>query len=176
MNKREIDDALKKISQGDNNAFERLYKETARGVYAFLFAYLCNEQDCEDAVQTTFLKIKQNINAYKAGSNGLAWILQIAKNVALNEIRSKNNYEKQKRANISEERTERIDTETKNVLMSVMKRTLDEQERQIVVLHVVWGYKHKEIAEMTGCPVGTVTSKYKRATDKLKKACKEERL
>ena len=61
-------------------------------------------------------------------------------------------------------------------LMDIMKKVLDEDEQRIVVLHAVAGYKHKEIAKFLNCPVGTVTSKYKRAADKLKSAYKEERL
>ena len=87
MNKREIDMALNKIAQGDNQAFERLYIETKRGIYAFILPYFNNSADCEDAMQSTYLKIKQNIGQYKKGNNGLAWILQIAKNTALNELK-----------------------------------------------------------------------------------------
>ena len=62
MNKREIDMALNKIAQGDNQAFERLYIETKRGIYAFILPYFNNSADCEDAMQSTYLKIKQNIH------------------------------------------------------------------------------------------------------------------
>lgn len=176
MKKREIDETLKKISQGDNSAFERLYIETRRGVYAFLFSYFNDKSDCEDAMQTTYLKIKQNIGSYSWGSNGMAWILQIAKNTALNEIRRKSKYENFKSETIKDETTCPTDYETKNALMTAMKKTLTSDEQQIVVLHVVWGYKHKEIAQITGAPVGTITSKYKRAVEKLKVTLKEESL
>lgn len=176
MKKKEIDETLKKISQGDNSAFERLYIETRRGVYAFLFSYFNDKSDCEDAMQTTYLKIKQNIGSYSWGSNGMAWILQIAKNTALNEIRRKSKYENFKSEAIKDEATCSTDYETKNALMTAMKKTLTSDEQQIVVLHVVWGYKHKEIAQITGAPVGTITSKYKRAVEKLKATLKEESL
>lgn len=176
MNKREIDTALQKTAQGDEAAFERLYAETKRGVYAFLFSYFCNRDDCEDAMQSTYLKIKQNVGQYEVGTNGLAWILQIAKNTALNELRARSNYERLRERAASEANDAFDSFETKDALLSVMKRVLDEEEQRIVILHVVWGYKHKEIASMTDCPIGTVTSKYKRAVDKLKAAWKEERV
>jgi len=174
MNKREIDIALKKIAKGDNFAFEQLYTETKRGIYSFLFSYFDNVADCEDAMQTTYLKIKQNIGRYQNGSNGLAWILQIAKNTALNELRAKANYEKRQSGSLINEAICYDSFETKDAVMSIMKRVLDEEEQRIIILHVIWGYKHKEIAEIINCPVGTVTSRYKRATDKLKAAWKEE--
>ena len=83
MNGIETDRLLRKIAKGDNLAFESLYLKTRRGVYAFLYSYLKNSHDTEDAMQTVYLKIKLNISSYKIGTNGRAWILQIAKNHAL---------------------------------------------------------------------------------------------
>ncbi len=173
MNKREIDVALCNVAKGDNVAFEQLYKETKRGVFAFLYSYCNNVADCEDAMQTVYLKVKQNISQYKPGSNGLAWMLQIAKNTALNQLRSKANAEK-----ISSESTQEPftydDLELRSALFVIMRRVLDEDENRIVILHVVWQYKHREIAQLLNCPLGTVTSKYKRAVQKIKLALKEE--
>lgn len=175
MNKREIDDALNKIARGDNDALGRLYTETRRGVYAFLFSYFNNKEDCEDAMQTTFLKVKQNAAQYSSG-NGLAWILQIAKNVALNELRAKTNREKLQAEAAKNRSAVVAEPHVGGTLMDIMKKVLDEDEQRIVVLHAVAGYKHKEIAKFLNCPVGTVTSKYKRAADRLKSAYEEERL
>ena len=159
MRKHTIDAMLTRIAAGNNEAFERLYIETKRGVYAFVYTYLGNRFDSEDAVQTVYLKIKSNISAYKPGTNGLAWILEIAKNTALNELRAQANRRK---------------SEYAPNLVADEREVLDEEEQRIVILHVVWGYRHREIAAMIGCPTGTVTSKYKRAVDKLKEALKEE--
>ncbi len=168
MNKREIDIALKKIAHGDNQAFERLYLETKRGIYAFLLPYFNNSADCEDAMQTTYLKIKQNIGQYNKGNNGLAWILQIAKNTALNELK------KQKRTQgLSVCEPVSVD-EQDNSAIDVLRRILSDDEYEIVVLHVIWGYKHKEIARRLNCPIGTITSKYNRSVKKFKQALKEE--
>lgn len=176
MKRREIDAVLKRIANGDNDAFEKLYIETKRGVYAFLYSYFNNRADCEDAVQTTYLKIKTNISQYQTGTNGLAWILQIAKNTALNEIRAKTGYQKLKSTDVGAQTDSFDSVALKDTVMSAMKRSLDEEEQRIIIMHVIWSYKHKEIAEILGRPIGTVTSKYKRAVDKLKRALKEEQL
>ncbi len=173
MKKREIDAMLTRIAKGDNNAFERLYIETKRGVYAFLYSYLNNQTDCEDAMQTVYLKIKTSISQYRLGTNGLAWILQIAKNTALNEIRANSNYQKLKSTESPVKADSFENVILKDSLMSAMKRVLDEDEQRIIILHVICSYKHKEIAELLNCPIGTVTSKYKRAIDKMQTALKE---
>ena len=59
-------------------------------------------------------------------------------------------------------------------IIGIMKRCLTNEEEKIVILHVLWGYKHREIAEILNCPTGTITSKYKRAVQKVKDKLKEE--
>ena len=61
-----------------------------------------------------------------------------------------------------------------NDVLAAMKRSLTEEEQRIISLYAVFGYKHREIAKMLGVPTGTVTSKYKRAIDKLKNELKED--
>ncbi len=172
MSFRELDKLLIAIRGGDNAAFEELYACTKRGVYAFLRTYLRNPADVEDVMQTTYLRIKVGIGGYKKGTNARAWILQIAKNCALSELR------KSTREAPLEEADAVADPAgfTGSGVNDVMERVLTEEERRIVTLHIVWKYKHREIAEMLGCPTGTVTSKYKRAVEKLQKSLKEERV
>lgn len=167
MQERRLDQLLLKISQGDNDAFNELYNQTSKGVFAFIYSYLKNYRDSEDVLQTVYLKIKLNVNQYKQGTNARAWIFQIAKNLSLNEI---------KKRKPTAELTEDVSSASSSYNMGVsdvMNRVLDEEERQIIILHVLWGYKHREIADILNCPTGTVTSKYKRGVEKLKQALKE---
>ncbi len=168
MSAKEIDRLLVKIRGGDNAAFEQLYLRTKRGVYAFLYTYYNNPANTEDAMQSVYLRIKTNIGGYAPGTNGRAWILQLAKNYALTELR------RAKRELISDEIDAPAPPFEKHGVMDIMERVLSDEERRIVTLHVLWKYKHREIAQMLDLPTGTVTSKYKRAIEKVKNAWKEE--
>lgn len=168
MNKAEIDRLLRKIALGDNDAFEKLYEETKRGVFAFLHTYLQNYEDAEDGMQTVYLKIKTGISSYRWGTNGSAWILQIAKNFALNELKKK-----KQTLPLEETLTAAEHTAEEYGVTAIMEKVLNEEERRIITLHVLWGYKHREIGKILDCPTGTVTSKYKRAIEKLRNALKE---
>ena len=169
MNKAEIDRLLRKTSLGDNAAFEMLYLKTRRGVFSFIHTYLGSYADTEDVMQTVYLKIKTGIASYRWGTNGSAWILQIAKNCALNEL-------KKRKQTLSIDDVEIVDNKNafeSSSVMEVMEEVLSEEERRVVTLHVLWGYKHREIARILECPTGTITSKYKRAIEKLKQSLKE---
>lgn len=61
-----------------------------------------------------------------------------------------------------------LNTEDKLVLEAAFA-ILNDEERQIVMLHVVAGLKHREIGELIESPVGSVLAKYHRALKKLKK-------
>lgn len=171
MNKAKIDKLLREVATGDEQSFEQLYQGTKNGVYAFLHTYLHNRADTEDALQTVFLKVKLYISSYKAGTNGNAWLLQIAKNTALNIIAKR-----KQELPLEEAVIVHNDKYNDGSITGVMQRVLDEEEQRVVTLHVLWSYKHREIAQMMGCPTSTITSKYKRAIAKLQKSLKETTL
>ena len=168
MRHAQTDKLLRRIAMGDNQAFEQLYERSKRGVFAFLHTYLHNYADTEDAMQTVYLKIKLNISSYRVGTNGDAWILQIAKNHALDVLRMRKHTECIDDIEIATQSFEQP-----LGITEIMQKVLTEEEYRIVTLHVVNKYKHREIAEFLDCPTGTITSKYKRAIEKLKIALKE---
>ncbi len=170
MDERQIDRLLVRISSGDNRAFEEFYEKTKRGVFSFVYSYLKNYESTEDVMQTVYLKVKLNIDKYRRGSNGRAWLLEIAKNLSLNELKRRKSTE-YKDGLITASKT----PEPSGEVTEIMKRVLSEEEQRIVVLHVLWGYKHKEIAKELGVPTGTVTSKYKRSINKMQQTLKEEK-
>ena len=67
----------------------------------------------------------------------------------------------------------KIDEVDSGEVMTAIEKHLSEEEQRIVILHVLWGYKHREIGQILSLPTGTVTSKYKRSIEKLQKVLKE---
>ncbi len=169
MKKAEVDKLLCRVADGDNNAFEQLYVSTGRGVYAFVLSYLHSRQDAEDVVQNVYLKIKTSVCGYRRGTNASAWILQIAKNTALDFLRKR----KQEIYLDEIEHIGKSDEVDSGEVITAIEKHLSEEEQRIVILHALWGYKHREIGHILSLPTGTVTSKYKRSIEKLQKVLKE---
>jgi RNA polymerase sigma-70 factor (ECF subfamily) len=65
-----------------------------------------------------------------------------------------------------------LSTEERYVIRECMQ-VLSDEERQIVLLHALSGFKHREIASMMSLPLATVLSKYSRAVKKLQKRLSE---
>lgn len=172
MDKKELDLCLQEVTKGDNSAFEKLYKDTVKGIFAFVYGFCENYHTAEDLTQTVYLKVKANISKYNAGTDARAWLFQIAKYTALNEIK------KIKREVVaSEEQTGRFEAKSYEMqdspVFDAINSVLDAKERQIVIMHVIWGFKHREIADMLSLALGTVLWKYNTAIKKLQNKLRE---
>lgn len=173
MDKRELDLCLCEVAKGDNEAFARLYEETKKGIFAFLYGFCNDYHRAEDLTQTVYLKVKANITKYNKGTDARAWLFQIAKYTALNDLK------KNKRETVaSEEQTEKFEEsgyELKDTpVFEAIQKVLSQQEKQIVIMHVLWGFKHREIAEQLELSLGTVLWKYNAAIKKLQKSLKAD--
>ena len=171
MNKRELNKLMILVQNGDENAFAILFENLKKGVFSFLYTYVQNYHTAEDLVQDTFIKVKLKANLYQKGTNVSAWILQIAKNTALDYLKKEN---KNKTVEIDEKIIgQDIGIDNKLDLHNILNSSLKEEERQIVLLHLVYGYKNKEIAKILDVPIGTILWKYNTAIKKLKEKLKE---
>lgn len=175
MTKQELDKKMLELQKGSEQAFEEIYSETSKGLFAFLLSYCKDYQLAEDMMQNSYIKLRTTIAQYKAGSNAFAWLYTIAKNTTINELNRRN-------------REMPIDMETGSdvfgsytfeyedtPVMKLMAKILTDSERQIVTLHVVSGFKHREIADMLDKPLGTVLWTYNNALAKLKKTIEKDR-
>ncbi len=173
MDKKKMDACLRLIADGDNDALASLYCNTKNGIYAFLYSYYRNKWDTENATQSVYLKIKQYAHTYKNGTDARAWMFQVARNFALNDLK-RINRERSMEDSVLEHLGGKTEIPTLEVF-DALNNALDSVEREIVILHVLWGYKHREIANLLSMPLGTVTSKYKTSLKKMKEYLKEDR-
>jgi RNA polymerase sigma factor (sigma-70 family) len=171
-----IDELIfRKIADNDMVAFEELYHLTERSVYAFALSILKNHEDAMDVLQETYMRIRGAAHLYKPMGKPLAWVFTITRNLAMSKLRTYN-----KTITIPTEDLEDnlsysyvTDSEDKFILKTALK-ILDLEEREIILLHAISGFKHREISEYLGISLGTVLSKYQRGLSKLRKHLKEQ--
>lgn len=173
-NTKEIDESLfERIGDEDSKALEELYIKTERTMYAYVLSLVKNHEQALDIVQETYLKIRTSAHLYKSMGKPLAWMFTIAKNLYFSRLRVEKRYSNYEYEEIENSLdfsyvTNKVD---KIVLESAMK-ILSTEEREIVMLYVVSGMKHREIAKNLDLPLPTSLSKYYRAIKKLKKYLK----
>ena len=144
-------------------------------VYTKIFAINKHTYDAEDVLQDTFLTIYRKAGDYQLHEKPMAWIFTIARNSALMKLRTP-----KKEIGLEESQVEnsiafsKIEEAEAKIMLQAFLDMLNDEERQIVMLHTVSGLKNREIAALMGIPLNTVLSKYHRAIKKLKNSMKEE--
>jgi RNA polymerase sigma-70 factor (ECF subfamily) len=174
--KLKIDETLfARIAEDDMAAFEELYRETERSVYAFVLSILKNHDDALDVAQDTYLRIRAAAHLYKPMGKPMAWVFTIARNLSISKIRSRKLSDSVQVDDLENDLSFSYVTDSgdKLVLQAAFK-ILGDQEREIILLHTVSGFAHREIAESLNMPLSTVLSKYHRGLKKLKKYLKEQ--
>ena len=169
-----IENCIVQIAAGDREALTPLYRQTSATVYGFALSILKNRQDAEDVLQDTYIRIWNAAGSYTPGGKPLAWILTITRNLALMRMR-----ERSRTVEMSPDvwqsflAEEAAGNQEDRLMLASLLEMLSDQERQIVMLHAMTGWKHREIAELLHLPLPTVLSKYNRALKKIRNVWKE---
>ncbi len=169
-----INALLLQIKKGKKQAMQDLYEQTRRGVFAFILPYLHDTQLTEDVMQDTYIKVMDNIHQYQLTTNGMNWILTIARNTALNLIKVRDRETQVERDTLEATLPSSQDIyELGSPVITLAKKILDQDEQKILFLYAISEYKHREIALMMNMPIGTITWKYNQAIKKMKGALKK---
>ncbi len=158
----------------DKDSLVNLYEFTKDSIYGFVLSIIKNKHDAEDIFQEVYIKIYENADKYKSEGKPLAWMMTIAKNLCYEKIRkNKDTSDIDEMHHIGESDKHSKNVEDKMILEIAFQKITDE-ERQIIILHVVSGMKHREIAKLLNLPLSTVLSKYSRAIKRMKDLLKED--
>lgn len=163
-----LDRLLISIAHGEQEALGELYSRTRGAVYGMSLSILKNAHDAQDVTQDTFVRIWESAEQYKSSGSPMAWILTVARNLALMRLRQSSRI-----GELTEEEWDAIPAnapavtaEDRDILQTALA-ALKDTERQVVLLHAASGLKFREIAALLEMPVSTVLSKYHRAIQKM---------
>ena len=165
LQEQRLHEALLRLAAGEIDAMSVLYENSKTAVFALALSILKNRQDAEDILHDT--------DRYDRGGRPLSWILTMTRNLCLMQLRRKS------RTEVSAEDLEFPETENPfataedRMILQTAIRCLEDDERQIVMLHAVAGLKHREIAEQMHISLPAAVSRYHRALQKLQKHLKE---
>lgn len=165
----------KKVAEfrgGDKRAFDYIYEQTNKSVYFAVLYIVRDRMYAEDILQDAFVRAMNCIEQYHEGTNFTAWIVSIGKSLALNHIK-KHSREVSTDFEADAYRYGSSQTELP-FIFDVAAKVLSEDEYEILMLCQVSGYKRREVAEMLGIPIGTVTWKNNEALKKLKAHLEKE--
>ena len=165
-----------RLGRGDSAALEAIVRAHQDAVVRFARAVTRDENTALDAAQEAFIRLWRNPKSFTGGSLR-AWLLTVARNVALNEFRA------------GRRRTARIErvepppqpptaeqhSANAESLQQVREfiATLPEQERSAITLFAAEGLSQAEVAKVLGTSEGAVKQAILSARRKLRERFEE---
>ena len=82
-------ECVARVQGGDLDSFEELMNRHSRRVYRTLVGILGNPDEARDAMQDTFLKAFQHLNAFEGRSKFSTWLVSITTNTGIQRLRER---------------------------------------------------------------------------------------
>ncbi len=170
----ELDALIVRFQKKDIIAFERLYDMYWDNICGVINTIVQDTNLAEEIAQDVFVKIWKNSASYNASKGRFfTWILNIARNAAIDEVRSKS-FKKQKMnlsadyfvGTIDDSDSDQIDIDT--IGLRKLVKNLKEKCIQIIDLLYFKGYSQKEVAEQLAIPLGTVKTRNRSCISQLR--------
>lgn len=151
--------------RGDRPALDEFVRGTQRDVWRFL-AHLAGSRQADDLAQETYLRALRSLPGFAGRSSARTWLLSIARRVVADHARSAPGAA----PGLVDPPGEGPGFE-EVVELRISLAALDRRRREALLLTQVLGLSYREVAEVCGCPVGTVRSRVARAREDLFAQC-----
>ena len=178
------EDLIERFQQGDANAYELIVKRYKNQLLNFVFRFLGNQEEAEDVVQETFLRVFRTRFAYTRVAKFSTWIYTISGNLARTELRRR---KRRRLFSISDMGLEDRDYEIADDVLnpeaqanSTLQEEIIQREigklspkfREVIILRDVQELSYEEISKIIRVPIGTVKSRVNRARLRLQNRLK----
>ncbi|MGQ0813277.1 MAG: RNA polymerase sigma factor [Gemmatimonadota bacterium] len=155
----EIGELVRRARAGDGSAFEQLVRLHMRAAYTVALGVTNDPADAEDVTQDAFVAALERIEDCKEPERFSGWLLSIVRNRALNFRRAQTVRATaplgvlETTSSSSNPAQDAARTLLREDLTAALAQ-LSATQRQVVLLHDLEGYKHREIAELIGISEG----------------------
>jgi RNA polymerase sigma-70 factor, ECF subfamily len=169
------EEALVSLLQSkDQRGFSILYDNYSSALYGVILKIVRSEEIAADVMQDAFVKIWKNIEGYNRTKGTLfTWILNVARNTAIDRIRSQEFQNSQRNQDlestinvIDNQENSQFDIDAIGVKKVV--QNLRPEYQQMIDLLYFQGYTQAEVSEEFGIPLGTVKTRVKAAIVQLR--------
>ncbi|MDK9725159.1 MAG: RNA polymerase sigma factor RpoE [Sterolibacteriaceae bacterium MAG5] len=183
MGDREADQALvERVQAGDQEAYGLLVSKYQRKLMRLISRLVRDPAEVEDVAQETFIKAYRALPNFRGDSAFYTWLYRIGINTAKNWLVA-NGRRAPTSTEVDSEEAESyeegdllrdVDTPERLMMSRQIADTvnaavdkLPEDLRTAITLREIEGLSYEEIAQMMGCPIGTVRSRIFRAREAI---------
>jgi RNA polymerase sigma factor (sigma-70 family) len=163
-------DVMRRIRAGDRAAVDELYERFRRPAFALARRILADDTLAEDVLQEVFLSVWRDPAAFdRARGSVAAWLLAVVHHKAVDAVRREES-QRRRQAQAEDEMALDAPTATRDVEEEAWSRVVAEQvrtamgvlsatQREALTLAYYGGYTQREVAALTGTPLGTVKTR-----------------
>ncbi len=179
MNDREL---IREIQRGKKEYLNDIAEKYYDDIYRFCCYQTGSCQDAGDLAQETFLHFIRSVEQFRY-RNLKGYLLTIARNVCMDYFRGcqrRQEKEESFRQKAQEDGAFAVSQQARSqqeeflVTVEQMTEHLPQMQREAIVLYYGYGFKYREIARITGVGIGTVKSRVRQGTRKLRKSMEEQ--
>lgn len=158
-----------RLARGEESAFAELYDACADRLFAYAKSRSGSHEVAADVVQSSFLRLVKSRRRLRKVESPVAYLFQIARNEVSRQGSRDLNGSSQSldTADSVPDVRWRDGVDDADTASAVLDR-LDAAAREIVELKIYGGLTFEEIASTTGQPLGTVTTRYRRALESVR--------
>ncbi|TMI64692.1 MAG: sigma-70 family RNA polymerase sigma factor [Bacteroidetes bacterium] len=162
------------LQQRDDRAFSYLYNNYAGALNGVILPIVNDEETANDVLQEVFVNVWKKIEFYDASKGRLfTWLLNIARNAAIDKVRSKSFRNSKSTVSIPESGEANVSASVSQpnadfIGLKKMLGKLKDEYRLLIDLSYFQGFSHDEISKALNIPLGTVKTRIRTALIQLK--------
>lgn len=158
--------SIKGFFEKDENSFNAVYEATYRLLKHIALEILHDDDEANGIVTDAYLKALISSSSYHESGKFLPWLCSITKNLALTKLQNL------RKTPLSDEENPEIGVLDPVIdeTYLLLKKTLNQEEFDIVIFHIYHDLSFKEISAIIGGGDSSVRGKYHRAIVKLRES------
>jgi RNA polymerase sigma factor (sigma-70 family) len=170
----QLEQLVSKFQQKDEKAFETLYNMYRESMHGVIYNIVRDNEFAEELMQDVFVKAWHKSDTYSAKKGRFfTWILNIARNAAIDKTRSKNFKNSNKNLNADFfvdilQHSDNLDQKTDAIGIKKFVTKLAEKCKEVIELLYFKGYTQKEASEALKTPIGTIKTRNRNCINELR--------
>jgi RNA polymerase sigma factor (sigma-70 family) len=164
------------LRQRDREAFSYLYDNYSPALYTVILSIVPDREQANDLLQDVFIKIWKQVDSYDVERGRLyTWMIQVARNSAIDVVRSTRYKQLKQNQAITESvyGSESHEFNPDKIGLRRVVHMLRQEHRELVELSYFQGFTQEEISKELDIPLGTVKSRLRNALIQLRNMFKQ---
>ena len=170
----DLETLVKKFQDKDQVAFEKLYGMYSKSIHGVVYNIVKDADIADELMQDVFIKAWYKAETYSSKKGRFfTWILNIARNTAIDQTRSK--AFKQSKQNLNADffvdiitSNDNLDASTDAIGIKKFVTNLGEKCKEVIELLYFKGFTQKEASEALQMPLGTIKTRNRSCIKQLR--------